>query len=150
MTDAGANGPSLSLRTFKHSTVGGLTLSLAYGINIEAENDPYIAMAEKAGETFTAAAEPGAFLVEVLPGLQYVPTWFPGMSWKRNVRAWRKTQEKFRELPFNATLKDMVRPIVMHRIWDSLPTEYLRYRLLELHDPRSRPSASRKSIWLRM
>ena len=121
-----------------------MTLSLAYGINIEAENDPYIAMAEKAGETFTAAAEPGAFLVEVLPGLQYVPTWFPGMSWKRNVRAWRKTQENFRELPFNATLKDMVRPIMVHRTWDVLLTEHLRYRLLESNVPRSRLSASRK------
>ncbi len=144
MAGSGANSLSLLLRDFKHSTVGGLTLSLAYGIDIEAENDPYIAMAEKAGETFTAAAEPGAFLVEVLPGLQYVPAWVPGMSWKRGVRAWRETQENFRELPFKATLKDMVRPIVVHRIWDVLLTKHLRYRLLGLSVPRSRLSASRK------
>ena len=91
------------------STIGGLAISLAYGLNIHSKDDPYIAVAEKAGESITQAAVPGAFLVNLIPSLQYVPEWFPGAGWKKTVREWKKLQEEFRELPFQAALADIVR-----------------------------------------
>ena len=91
------------------STIGGLAISLAYGLNIRAKDEPYIAVAEKAGESITQAAVPGAFLVNLIPSLQYVPEWFPGAGWKKTVREWKKVQEDFRELPFQAALADIIR-----------------------------------------
>ncbi|KAF8157210.1 cytochrome P450 [Crassisporium funariophilum] len=87
--------------------IGGLTLSLAYGINMQRSNDPYINLAEKAVASITVATAPGAFLVDLMPFLKYVPEFFPGAGFKKKARLWRKVQEDFRELPYLATVKNI-------------------------------------------
>ncbi|TFK34601.1 cytochrome P450 [Crucibulum laeve] len=81
-------------------TFGGVILALAYGIKIEPTNDPLVKMAEYAIHTLTIAAVPGAFLVDVLPILKYIPEWFPGASFKRKARVWREVALNFRDMPF--------------------------------------------------
>lgn len=65
-------------------TTGSLSLSIAYGIETQEENDPYIMHAERTLEAANAAMVPGAFLVDVFPA-----QWMPGASFKTKARIWK-------------------------------------------------------------
>ncbi|TFK41776.1 cytochrome P450 [Crucibulum laeve] len=78
----------------------GIALSLAYGIKVEGHHDPFVKLAEDAIETFSIAGVPGAFLVDALPILKYVPEFIPGAGFKRKAKEWRKLMLSFRNDSF--------------------------------------------------
>ncbi|KAF8143554.1 cytochrome P450 [Mycena galopus ATCC 62051] len=80
---------------------GTVILSTAYGIDVQPENDPYIEIAERALYALARAGRRGAYLVDSLPFLKYVPDFFPGASFKRDARKWRKAVSAMPEAPFN-------------------------------------------------
>ncbi|KAJ3534780.1 hypothetical protein NMY22_g6770 [Coprinellus aureogranulatus] len=80
--------------------VGAITLSTAYGLDISPSHDPYIEIAEKGMLALTAATAPGAFLVDAVPILKYVPSWFPGAGFKRKAYEWNKWTRDMVEIPF--------------------------------------------------
>jgi len=84
-------------------------MAIAYGIEVLPSNDPYIEIAEKGVKPLTDAAVPGAFLVDQIPLLKYVPAWFPGASFKRKAKEWRKWTEAMVEVPFGAAKRNIVR-----------------------------------------
>ncbi|KAF8145798.1 cytochrome P450, partial [Mycena galopus ATCC 62051] len=58
--------------------------AMVYGYKIEEkENDPLVDLADKGMSELSEIMRPGAFLIEVLPVLKYVPSWFPGANFKR-------------------------------------------------------------------
>ena len=76
---------------------------MIYSINIRPYDDPYIKIAE---EAVVAAAElliPGAFLVDIIPILKYVPEWFPGAKFQRRAAVIRKQAATLRNTTFAAT-----------------------------------------------
>ncbi|KAJ3846863.1 cytochrome P450 [Lentinula lateritia] len=79
--------PEEWLAHIKHMT-GTIILAVAYGIHAESKDDPNIDAAEKMIAVLNTAGIPGAFLVDVFPILKYVPSWFPGASFKRKARKW--------------------------------------------------------------
>ena len=85
-----------------------MALSLAYGIQIKPIDDPFIDLAESAMNSATTAASVGAFLVDVIPILKFVPEFVPGAGFQKKARMWRKIQEDFRERPYLASIKAMV------------------------------------------
>ncbi|CAA7261115.1 unnamed protein product [Cyclocybe aegerita] len=87
---------------------GETIMSVAYGLNVQPKDDPYIAMAEQGAHTLEAAAIPGAFLVDDLPILKYVPDWFPGAGFKRKAQEWKKIARRMIEKPFEAALHNIV------------------------------------------
>ncbi|KAF5375750.1 hypothetical protein D9757_008997 [Collybiopsis confluens] len=68
--------------------VGSIILGVAYGIRIESKDDPYMTAIEKMNMVINEAVLPTNFLVNVIPILKYIPSWFPGASFKRKARAW--------------------------------------------------------------
>jgi len=89
-------------------TFGGLSLTLAYGLPIREHDDPYLALAEEAVLTVTAAIIPGAFLVDFMPFLKYVPEWVPGAGFQTTAKKFLGIQKRFRNEPFEAALKNIV------------------------------------------
>ena len=89
-------------------TFGGLALALTYGLPIREHDDPYLAIAEEAVRTVSAAAIPGSFLVDFMPLLKYVPEWVPGAGFQKTAKKFFEIQKRFRNEPFNAVLKNMV------------------------------------------
>ncbi|KAJ2915395.1 hypothetical protein MD484_g5040, partial [Candolleomyces efflorescens] len=88
--------------------LGGLTLSISYGIPIQSKNDPYVRLAEKAiAGIRLAETEEETYLVDRYPVLKYVPGWVPGASWKRNAMKWRSWEVDMREKPFDMALKSI-------------------------------------------
>ncbi|KAI0796963.1 cytochrome P450 [Abortiporus biennis] len=58
-------------------------LRIVYGIKINDLSDEYFEMAEIAMHGFSLGRSPGLFMVEYLPFLQYLPSWFPGATFKK-------------------------------------------------------------------
>lgn len=79
---------------------GETVLSIAYGIEIKQDNDPYIEASAEGVHPVIAAAAPGAFLVDSIPLLKYVPAWFPGASFQRKARRWRALARTMLEMPY--------------------------------------------------
>lgn len=91
---------------------GETILSIAYGLQIQGENDPYIKMARAGVQAFDNAAVPGAYLVDSFPILKYVPAWFPGASFKRKANAWRKISQDMIKLTYAAAKQRLVGAIL--------------------------------------
>ncbi|KAI0258893.1 cytochrome P450 [Gloeopeniophorella convolvens] len=62
---------------------GQTILSIAYGINVLPENDPYVASGEAVADAVILAASKEAILFDSIPWLRRIPAWFPGAGLKR-------------------------------------------------------------------
>ncbi|KAJ4484986.1 cytochrome P450 [Lentinula edodes] len=82
-------------------------MNVAYGIEIEDEDDRYVTVAETALDGMAKAANPGAFLVDIFPILKYVPIWMPGAGFKRKAALWREAVLQMRDAPFEVVTKAM-------------------------------------------
>jgi hypothetical protein len=81
---------------------------MTYSIKIQPYNDPYIKIAEDTVESSTELLIPGAFLVDIIPILKYVPVWFPGAKFQRKAVVMREQLGKIRNETFAATEEIMV------------------------------------------
>ena len=81
---------------------------MTYGIKIRPYNDPYIKMAEEAMVAIAELLIPGAFLVDIIPILKYVPEWFPGAKFQSKAAVMRKHAAIMRNTTFAATEELMV------------------------------------------
>ncbi|PFH47986.1 hypothetical protein AMATHDRAFT_6246 [Amanita thiersii Skay4041] len=86
---------------------GETVMSIAYGLDILPENDPYIELSEKGVFPLMIAAVPGAFLVDTMPILKYVPEWFPGAGFKKKAREWKRLALEMVNEPYNVAKKNM-------------------------------------------
>ena len=76
---------------------------MTYSINIHPHNDPYIKIAEEAVAATAELLIPGAFLVDVIPILKYVPEWFPGAKFQSKAAIMREHAARIRNTTFTAT-----------------------------------------------
>ena len=81
---------------------------MTYSINVRPYNDPFITIVEQAVDAAAELLIAGAFFVDILPILKYVPEWFPGAKFKRKAAMMRTHSEKMRNATFAATKKLMV------------------------------------------
>ncbi|KAF4341844.1 oxidoreductase [Fusarium beomiforme] len=80
---------------------GSVILKIAYGYTAEPfREDILITMAGQAMDDVTAAGVPGAFLVDIMPLLRYVPDWVPGANFKRLAKKWKSELNDLTEKPY--------------------------------------------------
>jgi len=79
---------------------GDFILTIAYGIEVRENDDKFLLTAENAMVAMAAAGDATNYLVDFLPILKYVPSWFPGAKFKREAKAWRKDVLAIPEAPF--------------------------------------------------
>ncbi|KAF7350121.1 Cytochrome P450 [Mycena venus] len=84
-----------------------IIMSVAYGIDVLPSNDPYVSLAYEAVETLSNAGVPGKYLVDSLPILKYVPSWFPGAGFKRDAEEWTKLSQRLADAPLAETKRQM-------------------------------------------
>jgi hypothetical protein len=53
----------------------------------------------------------GTYLVDIFPILRYVPSWVPGATFQKEAKLYRQIQEEFRQLPYDETIRNIVRLI---------------------------------------
>ncbi|KAI1658689.1 cytochrome P450 [Daldinia decipiens] len=82
------------------SLSGAIILKLTYGYTIELHTfDPLVDLADRLNEQFAAATVPGAWLVDVIPALRYLPNWMPGAGFKKTAKIWKATLLEFVDKP---------------------------------------------------
>ncbi|KAL4908215.1 hypothetical protein BDW74DRAFT_188399 [Aspergillus multicolor] len=87
---------------------GAVILQIAYGYKINPHgHDPLVALANESIDNFSVAGTPGAFLVDTIPLLKYIPSWFPGAGFKRTAAAWRKGLLTTIEKPYRLVQQQM-------------------------------------------
>ncbi|KAG2140991.1 cytochrome P450 [Suillus clintonianus] len=62
---------------------GAIVLNLAYGWKGTESDDYFLAILRECDDISTVLLQPGRWLVEVIPSLRFIPSWFPGASFKR-------------------------------------------------------------------
>ena len=104
------------------SLIGSTTLSMTYGINVRPYNDPFVVIAEEAVDAAAELLNAGAFLVDIIPILKYVPDWFPGAKFQKTAAMLRTHSGKIRNATFAATKNLMV---CIPRLFTGLFSNYL-------------------------
>ncbi|KAF8509756.1 cytochrome P450 [Hysterangium stoloniferum] len=107
-------------------TAGAIIMEIIYGIKVAPKNDYYIATAELGMSGMIIAGNFGAFLVDFLPILKYVPSWFPGASFKRKAAVWRKASTAMSVVPFEAVKNAMANGNALPSFTSSLLEELSR------------------------
>ncbi|KAJ5857675.1 hypothetical protein N7455_008569 [Penicillium solitum] len=93
-----------------YSASGAFILTITYGYNIEPRGeDPLVRLANLAVKKFSEAAVPGAWLVDFIPALKYVPEWMPGANFQKVAKDHVQTITRFAESPFAFTKAQMDR-----------------------------------------
>ncbi|KAH9941388.1 cytochrome P450 [Amylocystis lapponica] len=111
--------PDNFIARFRHFA-GSVSMGIAYGLEVLPEGDPYISNIERAIYIEDVVAAYGAYLVDFIPILKYVPTWFPGAGFKRQAAQWRKYEDAVSELPLSAVKKAMADGVASPSILRSL------------------------------
>ncbi|KAJ6477618.1 putative monooxygenase [Mycena sanguinolenta] len=83
------NDPS-TLTSQTQLRVGVIIFRIVYGYLVTDENDPFLTAALKKMEIFSKSTTPGAWAVDFLPILKYIPIWLPGSGFLRIAKQWRK------------------------------------------------------------
>ncbi|KAH9847427.1 O-methylsterigmatocystin oxidoreductase [Lenzites betulinus] len=79
-------------------------MDIVYGIEVAEQNDPYVALAERATKIFSDMVIPGQYIVELLPFLKHVPSWLPGAGFKRDAERWSKDIHRVWNEPYEASV----------------------------------------------
>ncbi|KAI0794561.1 cytochrome P450 [Fomes fomentarius] len=91
-----------------HSFAGDIVLQLAYGYRAsDPSGKELVKLVDDAMYGFSETTKPNAFLVDIFPILRYVPSWFPGASWKHKAKEYRDYLEEMLRAPFELVKQQM-------------------------------------------
>ncbi|KAJ7033902.1 putative monooxygenase [Mycena alexandri] len=69
--------------------IGTIIIRIIYGRYISDESDRLLSIGRASMDIFSRAAEPGLWLVDSIPMLKDLPTWFPGVGFIATAKGWR-------------------------------------------------------------
>ncbi|KAF7365092.1 O-methylsterigmatocystin oxidoreductase [Mycena venus] len=84
-----------------------IIMATTYGYDIEPTNDRFVYLAEKSVEKLCDSVFPGAFVVNTLPFLRYLPSWFPGCGFHRFARETSELLDEMKNAPFDFVRQHM-------------------------------------------
>ena len=90
------------------SLFGTIFMKISYGIHVQDSDDPLILLTEEAINGLSEASIPGAFLVDFLPILKYVPIWFPGAGFQKKAAHWSHINASMKQKPFDYVKDQLV------------------------------------------
>ncbi|KAI0637236.1 cytochrome P450 [Trametes polyzona] len=84
---------------------GATIMSIAYDIEVQSHDDPYIQTAEEAVESIAETTNAGSYVVDILPFLRFLPEWFPGATFKKQARMWHDAVDRLYNVPYSLSQK---------------------------------------------
>lgn len=112
-----------SIRTM----TGAIILGITFGMELQPENDPFVALAEEALHAMAQVGNVGSYIVDYLPWLQYLPWWAPGAAFKRQAAKWNKIVLEMYEKPFQTIKQALARgdapPSILTSMLETLDPE---------------------------
>ncbi|ETW82115.1 cytochrome P450 monooxygenase 109, partial [Heterobasidion irregulare TC 32-1] len=88
-------------------SASALAMKISYGHDITEEDDLYVSLAKKGMSSLIKVGVHGTYLVDYLPFLRHIPSWFPGAGFKRQAYEWRADLKAMREQPFEMVKRRM-------------------------------------------
>ncbi|CAE6430847.1 unnamed protein product [Rhizoctonia solani] len=82
---------------------GSSIIKAVYGYETTKSNDALFEVVSEAVDGFSQAIVTSNFYVNIIPWMQYIPTWFPGAQWKRKAMAWRLQKDQMLNVPYDWT-----------------------------------------------
>ncbi|KAJ7493339.1 cytochrome P450 [Mycena galericulata] len=86
---------------------GAIILRISHGYEVKDGADPFVTLADIAVEQFSLSSSPGGFLVNLVPALRHLPSWFPGAGFKTTAKSWAKTLQQMAEQPYQFVKQQM-------------------------------------------
>ncbi|KAF8225436.1 cytochrome P450 [Tricholoma matsutake] len=86
---------------------GAVILRISHGYDIQETNDPFVELADKATEQFSLSTAPGSFLVDLVPALRHIPSWFPGAGFQKVAESWASTLVEMVDQPYHWVKQQM-------------------------------------------
>ncbi|KAJ7202634.1 cytochrome P450 [Mycena pura] len=83
---------------------GSVILRVTYGYQTASEGDKFVALAEEVLAAFSIASQPGVWLVDIIPWLRHLPSWFPGTEFKRTAALANKDSPEMIQPNFVTTI----------------------------------------------
>ncbi|KAJ4253329.1 hypothetical protein NW762_010484 [Fusarium torreyae] len=97
-----------NLQDHLNQAAGSIMLRILYNYETDTKkNDPIVAKSNQVMEEFSHATSPGAWLVDLIPWLRYVPEWMPGAGFKKTAKLYRKHLYQGIEIPYNYVREQM-------------------------------------------
>ncbi|KAB8273824.1 cytochrome P450 [Aspergillus minisclerotigenes] len=92
----------------KELGIGGVILKVAYGYTVEFhDRDPLVDLVGKTAVAFGRINQPTGYLVDSIPALKYLPSWFPGAGFKKEAREYRRGFDTLLNWPFTFARRQM-------------------------------------------
>ena len=89
---------------------GAFILDITYGLEVESFKDQFIIQVERGMDAMAKAGTSASYMVDFLPSLKILPSWFPGGQFKRDANAWRPYVEGMAREPFKFVEEALVSP----------------------------------------
>ncbi|THU95702.1 cytochrome P450 [Dendrothele bispora CBS 962.96] len=80
---------------------GSIILNITHGYPVQKNNDPLVVLAETCMDNFSTSTTLGAFLVDLIPPMRFIPEWFPGGGFKKIARQYKSNLRAAVEGPWN-------------------------------------------------
>ena len=85
-----------------------IIMTTLYGYQIAPRNDPFLDNADKAITLMTNSMFPGASLINSIPFLRFLPSWFPGSQFHKAAEECRALTMEMLDMPYDFVKKNMV------------------------------------------
>ncbi|TQV91100.1 cytochrome p450 oxidoreductase [Cordyceps javanica] len=106
-----ARDPQALIQHIKNEAAA-IILKITYGYATHRHlPDPLVHLIEEMMNNFSKAQKPGYWMVDLMPALESLPAWLPGMGFKATAAAWRKTNTRVEDVPFSFVQGQMAKGV---------------------------------------
>lgn len=91
------------------STMISISMAVAYGYNVAEEDDVVLSLAEDAMTLLNKYVFTESALVNSIPLLRYIPSWFPGANFKKDAERGAAALQRMQRLPIDIVKEEIVR-----------------------------------------
>ncbi|KAF9480959.1 cytochrome P450 [Pholiota conissans] len=84
-----------------------IVMSAMYGYKVSPKDDYFTQLAEDAMVVLSVSSYPGASIVNILPFLRYLPSWFPGAGFHRTAKVGLNTVTRMQDVPYKYVQDNM-------------------------------------------
>ncbi|KAK0204101.1 cytochrome P450 [Desarmillaria ectypa] len=90
-----------------HCFVTSIIVEIAFGHRITSNDDTYLTLAREHTYSVDNSGPPGNTPVDLLPFLQYFPSWFPGTYFAEWARTWSRVPQTIHDFPYSNLIRDI-------------------------------------------
>ncbi|PCH42014.1 cytochrome P450 [Wolfiporia cocos MD-104 SS10] len=89
--------------------IASIVFQISHGYQVKEYDDHLLQLAEQVNHEFSEAMAPGVFLVDAIPLLRLVPSWFPGAGFKKQAMEWRQTVKIMNTEPYEYVRNELAK-----------------------------------------